>query len=131
MDIGSRTSGGIGIRSGADAAVPLRCGARTPPSFLICLTTYLTNHFVCDGFAITNESRELGSRRARLAKSVFRGINPLKTRDITIFAPSHETRSSAKILFAYAEKDEGAKTAANEIIFFAKKRRPRSGLGVW
>jgi hypothetical protein len=31
------------------------------------------NHFVCDGFAITNASREQGSRRARLAKGFFGG----------------------------------------------------------
>jgi hypothetical protein len=37
-------------------------------------------------------------------------------RDITIFAPSHETHSSAKILFAVGEKDGRAKTAANENI---------------
>jgi hypothetical protein len=39
-------------------------------------------------------------------------------RNITIFALSHETHSSAKIIFACGEKDEGAKTAANEIIQF-------------
>jgi hypothetical protein len=37
-------------------------------------------------------------------------------RDFTIFAPSHETRSCAKILFAVGEKDGRAKTAANENI---------------
>jgi hypothetical protein len=40
-------------------------------------------------------------------------------RNITIFAPSHGTHSSAKIIFACGEKDEGAKTAANEIIRFS------------
>jgi hypothetical protein len=56
------------------------------------------------------------SRRARLAKSVFRGINPRKTQNITIFTPSHGTHSCAKILFVYAEKDGRAKTATNENI---------------
>jgi hypothetical protein len=37
-------------------------------------------------------------------------------RNVTIFAPSHGTRSCAKILFAYAEKDGRAKIAANENI---------------
>jgi hypothetical protein len=39
-------------------------------------------------------------------------------RNITIFALSLETHSAAKIIFAVGEKDEGAKTTANEIIHF-------------
>jgi hypothetical protein len=37
---------------------------------------------------------------------------------MTIFAPSHGARSSAKILFAIGEKDERAKMTANEFILY-------------
>jgi hypothetical protein len=36
--------------------------------------------------------------------------------NVTIFAPSHGTHSSSKIIFARGEKDEGAKTTAYENI---------------
>jgi hypothetical protein len=38
-------------------------------------------------------------------------------RNVTIFAPSHGTHSSAKILFAYAEKDEGRKSLQTKIFY--------------
>jgi hypothetical protein len=74
------------------------------------------NNFVCNDFAIANELREIDSRRARLAESIFREMNPRKMQNTAIFAMSHGTQSAAKILFAVGEKDERAKSGTSEFI---------------
>jgi hypothetical protein len=69
-------------RTARETAECPRCGHSTIPRAVL-QHFYGGNNFIC---AITNASREFGFRRGRLAKSIFRGINPRKMRNMIIFA---------------------------------------------
>jgi hypothetical protein len=57
-------------------------------------------------------------------------MNSRILRSLTIFAPSHGAHSYAKILFAFAEKDVGAKSIGGVIIYTTIMRTLRHKHGI-